>query len=133
MELETFNLSNCTSEASIGKAFVRVNSRSGLFSFSKGLSVKIGLDTSKRVAFHRDKHKISDWYLSVYASNEEGFPVKNKSKRNNQVGIKSIVLATKLFEQFGIKESGFTFPVSVEPVELKGIVCYPIITLAAKK
>jgi hypothetical protein len=132
MKLKEFNLDN-SKLANPGECTLRVNSKAGLFSFSKEASKLLELDEKTKVTFHQDEESPTDWYVKV-TTEKNGFLLRKKDNvaehAFNCTAIAKSILDSIKPTKTATPHVACGFKISKEPIDIEGEKYWLIITAA---
>lgn len=130
MKLKEFNLSN-SKLALPGEPILRINSKAGLFGFSKAAVAMMGFNRDTKIVVLQYEENLSDWYIKPTIS-EDAFPLRKKDD-SVEFAFNSTHIAKRILESIKtdklkptLKASGFK--ISKKPQEIEGEIYWTIIT-----
>lgn len=121
MELITYTKKECR-QATYRKAKVRITAKTGTVSFSSGFVAQTDVNPGDKLAFHQDKDRPRDWYVSKTDS-PDGMRLRNQS--NGQLIFMNKGLVRKILRSLNCEGGSVSFKISTVPLEER---YYAIIT-----
>lgn len=113
---------------------VSFNDKSGLISFTTGLTAKIKMTSADRVILLQDEYRPRDWYLKVIPpdhNDKEEFRDAFKLRQGKSfLAFNASPICRTIIKSLDL-EPGLTYRMTVSPELAAGGIGYPIITASA--
>ena len=129
MKIKIFNKIN-SQLVREGQATVRMNTKTGMISFSKSVCKNLGLKDKTKVLFIQDEENPKDWYIVVTKS-DEGMICKYRVRRDQHyetTTVQSTYICREIAKSCNIEVISFSFLIAATPTTEHNMDMYAIIT-----
>jgi hypothetical protein len=99
-----------------GRPTIRINSKNGSIAFSKHFAELAGFKSGDKIAFHQDKNRAKDWYVS---KTDHLRGLKLRLQANTQLVCTSTGMARKILSSLNNFDKSAGFRMANKPTEDK--------------
>lgn len=130
MKLKEFNSENTVTVRS-DKPSLHINTKTGLFNFSKAACDLLNIKDGDRIAFYQDEEEPTDWYIEKVTT-EKGFPLRAKDNITKGLLFSNTTMARAIV--FSVKEivSG-KVAIATEPTKIGNRKLWALLTAGFNK
>jgi hypothetical protein len=129
MKIKIYNKTN-SQLVREGQATVRMNTKTGMISFSKAACANIGLEDKSKVIFIQDEESPKDWFVAT-TKLEDGMICKGRVRKDDHfeaITVQSTHVCREIAESCKIKVISFSFLVAKVSTELLNMRLFAILT-----
>jgi hypothetical protein len=129
MKIKVFNRTN-SQLVREGQVTIRMNTKTGMISFSKATCMNIGLKDNSKVLFIQDEDNPKDWYITP-TKLEDGLVCKYRMKEDQHyetTTVQSTHICREIAAACNISVTSFSFLIAKVPIETNNMRMFAIIT-----
>ena len=130
MKLKEFNAEN-TLTVRTDKPTVHINTKTGLFNFSRSACVLLNIKHGDRVTFHQDEEEPTDWYVEKVLT-ETGFPLRANNNTSKGLLFSNTSMARAIVHSVKEVTSG-KIAIVAEPTKVEKRKLYALLTASLNK